>query len=89
MSQFISSMETTLYFVYVLRNSKGQLYIGFTNDLEKRVLQHQQDEGGWTRKRGPWELVYYETYTDQAEAIRRERNLKSGRANQELRKRFT
>jgi len=78
-----------LYFVYVLKNPEGQLYIGFTTNLEKRVLQHQQDEGGWTRHRGPWRLVHYETFTDQAEATRRERNLKRGRANQELRKRLT
>jgi len=81
-------METTLYFVYALRNHEGQLYIGFTTELERRVRQHQEDKGGWTQRRGPWELVYYETFADRREAMRRERNLKRGRTNQELRRRF-
>ena len=82
-------MDTTRYFVYVLQNPEGRLYIGFTADLTRRVRQHQEDEGGWTRRRGPWELVYYETFTDQLEAIRRERNLKRGKSNQELRIRLS
>lgn len=79
----------TLYFVYVLRNSNGRLYIGFTTDLERRVQQHQQGEGGWTRGRGPWELVHFETFDDRVEAMRRERNLKRGKLNQGLRKKFS
>ena len=37
----------TLYFVYVLKNPEGRLYIGFTSNLERRVSQHQEGEGGW------------------------------------------
>ena len=74
-----------MYFVYVLQNSEGQLYIGFTTDLERRLRQHQEDEGSWTRKRGPWKLVHSETFSDRAEAMKRERRLKSGKPNQELR----
>ena len=77
-----------MYFVYVLRNTEGRLYIGFTSDLEKRVHQHQEGEAGWTRGRGPWSLVHHETYIDRSEALRRERNLKRGRTNQELRERL-
>ena len=74
-----------MYFVYVLRNAEGRLYIGFTSDLDRRVRRHQEGEAGWTRSRGPWTLVYHEAYTDRSEALRRERHLKGGRANQELR----
>ena len=77
-----------MYFVYVLRNAEGRLYVGVTSDLEKRVRRHQEGEAGWTRSRGPWTLVYHEAYADRSEALRRERNLKGGRANQELRGRF-
>jgi len=80
--------EAILYFVYVLQNSEGRLYIGFTTDLQRRVQQHQEDKGGWTSGRGPWELVYYESYDNRSEAMRRERNLKRGKTNQELRRRF-
>jgi putative endonuclease len=79
-------MEKSLYFVYVLRNPDGRLYIGFTADLERRVRQHQEGEGGWTQERGPWELVYHEKFDNRAEAMKRERNLKRGRPNMELRK---
>ncbi len=77
-----------MYFVYVLQNAEGRLYIGFTSDLEKRVRRHEKGEAGWTRSRGPWTLVYHEAYADRSEALRRERVLKSGRANQELRGRL-
>lgn len=82
-------METTIYFVYVLQNVEGRLYIGFTTDLERRVQQHQNNEGGWTRTRGPWQLVYCETFADRIEAMHRERNLKRGKTNKELRARIS
>ncbi|MES0398117.1 MAG: GIY-YIG nuclease family protein [Syntrophobacteria bacterium] len=67
-----------MYFVYVLRNPEGRLYIGFTSDLERRVLQHQRGEGGWTRLRGPWKVVFTEKYAARPQAMRREKFLKSG-----------
>ena len=81
-------MQHTQYFVYVLRNRDGRLYIGFTTDLDTRVRQHQAGDGGWTHTRGPWELVYQEVFHDRAEAMKRERSLKRGRANASLRERF-
>jgi predicted GIY-YIG superfamily endonuclease len=82
-------MRETLYFVYVLRNPQGRLYVGFTTDLEGRIRQHRGGEVGWTHSRGPWELVHSESFTTRAEALRRERNLKRGKANQELGERFS
>lgn len=41
------------FFIYVLRNPDGRLYIGFTTNLEKRLRQHQEAKAGWTRTRGP------------------------------------
>jgi putative endonuclease len=74
-----------MYYVYVLKNFEGRLYIGFTSNLEERVKRHQDGKAGWTRGRGPWELVHYETFTNRIEALRRERNLKRGKPNKELR----
>ena len=81
-------LKEEIYYVYVLRNTEGRLYIGFSNNLEKRVQQHQKNKGGWTSGRGPWELVYNEQFTSRVEAMRRERRLKRGKANQELHTRF-
>jgi putative endonuclease len=78
-AQGASSIIGQMYSVYVLRNPQGRLYVGSTSDLKRRVLQHQSDGAGWTRGRGPWELVHYEHFHNRAEAMGRERELKMGR----------
>ena len=75
--------------VYVLRNPEGRLYIGQTRDLEQRLAQHERGDARWTKRRGPWKLVHRENFGTRAEAMARERALKSGRLNQELRGRLT
>jgi len=81
-------MRTVQFFIYVLQNQEGRLYIGLTTDLQRHIQQHQQEEGGWTRGKGHWKLVYHETFSDRAEAMKRERNLKRGKTNRELRARL-
>jgi putative endonuclease len=76
---FYSSLETPPM------NEEGQLYIGHTSDLQARLERHNSGESGWTSNRGPWRLVLQEEYSTRAEAMKRERSLKSGRLNQELR----
>jgi putative endonuclease len=73
-----------MYSVYVLRNPLGRLYVGSTSQIERRVLQHQSGEGGWTHGRGPWQLVYHEHFPSRAAAMGRERELKSGRGRRWL-----
>ncbi len=69
----------------MLRNPEGRLYIGFTKNLEKRVKRHQDGEVRWTSQHGPWQMVYSETFSTRPESMKRERILKSGKANQDLR----
>ncbi len=69
------------HYVYVLRNDRGQLYVGYTSNLVKRVHDDQDDKGGWTRGRGEWELVHFEGFLDRDQALRRERSLKNGQGN--------
>jgi putative endonuclease len=71
--------------VYVLQNPAGRLYIGQTADLERRLLQHQSGESRWTAARGPWELAHTEDFPTRAEAMAREKALKRGRLNEQLR----
>ena len=54
------------------------LYIGYSADLRRRVALHKQGDARATASRGPWELIYYEAYVEQADALGRERFLKSG-----------
>ncbi len=68
-----------MFTVYVLRSkSTGKLYIGQSNNLERRLLEHQSGIARYTRGRGPWELIFTETHANRGEAMRKEQFLKSG-----------
>jgi Predicted endonuclease containing a URI domain len=49
--------DLAIYQVYVLRNPKGQFYIGLSENVPTRVLQHNEGMSKWTRGKGPWALV--------------------------------
>jgi putative endonuclease len=67
-----------LYFVYILASRRnGTLYVGVTNDLIGRTLQHKNDLiEGFTKKYGVHLLVWYEAHGDVRLAIAREKRLK-------------
>jgi putative endonuclease len=67
------------FWVYILCSDKnGTLYIGSTRDLPRRVYTHRTKKNkGFTSKYGVDKLVYAEEYSHPAEAIQRERRLKS------------
>ena len=68
-----------MFYVYVLRSqSDSGFYIAFSNNLRARLRQHQDGESLATKSRGPWKLIYYEAYLNQADALGREKYLKSG-----------
>jgi len=66
------------YYVYLLASKiRGTLYIGITNDLQRRVYEHKMGiKTGFTFKYGVNRLVYFETFQDLNEAIDREKKLK-------------
>ena len=66
-----------MFYVYILRSKKDQdLYIGSTNDLRKRFQDHNAGLVFSTRRRTPFELIYYEAYKEEKDARDREHNLK-------------
>jgi putative endonuclease len=68
-----------MFYVYVLRSATDDgFYIGYSANLRKRFEQHVQGDSFATSHRRPWKLIYYEAYLEQADAIGRERYLKSG-----------
>ena len=79
-----------MYYVYVIQSSETYgLYVGFTKDLKKRLVEHNTNKSFSTRKKGPWKLVYYESYRNEEDAITREKNLKyHGQALARLKKRI-
>lgn len=79
-----------MFYVYVLKSKHdAELYIGSTNDLKRRVREHNAGSSHATSWRGPFVLIYYEAYKDEVEARSREWNLKRrGNARLELVKRI-
>ncbi|WP_181351123.1 GIY-YIG nuclease family protein [Thalassobacillus sp. CUG 92003] len=66
-------MDTIQHSVYILRCRDGSLYTGYTNDLEARIDKHASGRGAkYTRGRGPFELVYHETFATKTEALQHE-----------------
>jgi putative endonuclease len=70
-------MQTS--FVYILTNKQnGTLYIGVTNDLPRRILEHKNGLfDGFTKKYAIHHLVYFEQYENIELAIEREKRLKT------------
>lgn len=70
-------MTVRHYFVYILANNRPTLYIGVTNNLYRRVLEHRlKVADGFTKKYNVFKLVYYEEYLDIQRAIEREKQIK-------------
>jgi len=71
------------FFVYVIHSvHSNKKYIGQTNDLKKRIIQHNDPDNKSSlftkRYQGPWELIYSEELQSRSEATIREKYLKSG-----------
>jgi putative endonuclease len=58
-----------MYYVYILKYGDDKLYIGYSEDLRKRVKQHKASKKNL-------DLIYYEAYKDKKDAVQRERQLK-------------
>lgn len=66
------------WIVYILECADKSLYTGITNNLDRRMAEHEAGQGAkYTRGRGPFRLVYSETCQGRAEASRRETAIKS------------
>ena len=66
------------YFVYILLCSDNSYYTGITNDLERRLYEHQSgsDAKSYTYKRRPVKLVFHETFNEVLQAIAFEKQVK-------------
>lgn len=66
-----------MFFVYILKSKQdGSLYLGYTNDLRKRLKEHNLGLVRSTKSRVPLHLVYYEAYNSKQDAVKREHNFK-------------
>ena len=68
-----------MYYVYVIESKKdGRLYVGFTENLERRISEHNSGKTKSTKGYVPWVLVYKEICKTREDARKREKFLKSG-----------
>ena len=73
------------YYVYIMCSKSGVLYIGSTNDLERRVFEHKQGLiEGFTKKYRVTRLVYVEEFDRPADMVARERQLKGWTRSRKL-----
>lgn len=78
-----------MYYTYVLRSlTTGNKYTGYTNDLRKRLTQHNAKKSKYTKSRGPYEVMYYEACKNEEDAKARETYLKTGMGKRFLRNRL-
>lgn len=68
-----------MFYTYVLKSKMdGKLYIGYTPNLKKRLLEHLKGKVLSTKIRKPFVLVYYEACLNKLKAIKREKYFKTG-----------
>jgi len=86
---FTQPVKSSTCYVYVLRMSNGQLYVGSTRNLTARIAEHKNGEVFTTRKYLPVALIHYEIYDSEKDARQREKTLKyHGSAFAELKARI-
>ena len=67
-----------MYVLYILYSERlDHYYVGYTNDIERRLSEHNRMKGKYTDRGIPWELVYTEEYELKEKAQERERTIKS------------
>ncbi|MDD5551803.1 MAG: GIY-YIG nuclease family protein [Candidatus Pacebacteria bacterium] len=75
-----------MFYVYILKSSRnGKLYKGVTDDLKRRIKEHNLGNSVFTKNNGPWHLIYYEAFISKKDAKREELFLKSGRGKERIR----
>ena len=70
-----------MYFVYILISTKfkGKTYVGFTSNLNARLIAHNHPQNkGYTKRFQPWSILYSEELNTKQEAMKREKYFKSG-----------
>jgi putative endonuclease len=66
-----------IFHAYVIRTiATGRFYVGHTENLTRRVYEHNNNRTPSIRNRGPWELVHSEEFATRSEAMRRELQIK-------------
>ena len=65
-----------MYFVYIIKSSNNVYYKGFTTDPVQRLEYHNKGLSKYTKNKGPWELIFIQSFTNKEEALKFEKLLK-------------
>ena len=70
-------MTVNMFLYYLINSEKGKFYIGLTNNLERRIKEHNYETKHYTgRIRGKWKLIGYKAFKNKIEAEKEEKRLK-------------
>lgn len=84
---YSSEISATFCYVYLLHSRiNGGIDIGFTHNLRKRFAEHNKGLSRFTKPYRPWELLFYKAHTEEKDARRREKYLKTTAGRQALRR---
>lgn len=76
-----------MHYVYVLRSIKDDsLYIGYTTNLKRRILEHNRQLNFSTKSNAPWKIIFFEGYLEEKDAERREQYLKTSQGSRLLKR---
>jgi putative endonuclease len=81
-----SELSVVFCYVYLIKSSGGQTYVGFAHDLRMRIAEHNKGLNRSTKAYAPWELLYYEAHRNENDARRREKYLKTTAGDRALKK---
>jgi putative endonuclease len=75
---FLNYIYFSMYFVYILQSEKNKKrYIGFTENLDRRLIEHNSGLVKSTRNRKPMKLIYFEEFKNKVDAVKREKEIKA------------
>ena len=78
-----------MFYNYILQSLRnGELYTGFSNDLKRRLQEHNQGLNFSTKRYRPWKLIYYEACINKNDAKRREEYFKTSQGRRLLKRRL-
>lgn len=85
----VVKFQFIMFYTYVLESLKnGELYLGYTNDLKRRLKEHNQGLNISTKRYIPWNIIYYEACLNEKDAIRREHYFKTTQGRRLLKRRL-
>ncbi len=67
------------YYVYIIRSKEGFIYKGMTDNLDRRLVEHNNKAlSFWTKRGSDWKLIYKEEFDNKTDALKMEKWLKTG-----------